>query len=105
MFRSDLSWGANTDYMIKRANSKMCYLKRLTNFGAKTEDIADVYIKQIRSLLEFAVPVWHHSLTNEDRLRIERLQVLSQHYRSYRSALKQLESETLFSRNLLKIFE
>ena len=55
VLRSDLSWGANTEYMVKRANRKLWCLRRLKKLGARRSDLIDVYIKQIRSLLEFAV--------------------------------------------------
>ena len=76
----------------------------MRKLGANTTDLVDVYVKQIRSILEFAVPVWHPSLTNEDRLKIERVQksafciIMGQEYRSYRAALKHLQLETLFAR-------
>jgi hypothetical protein len=104
VIRSDLSWGPNTEYMVKRANKKLWCLRRLKKLGAETPDLIDVYVKQIRSPLEFAVAVWHPSLTNEDRLKIERVQksalciILGQNYKSYRSALKHLHIESLFSR-------
>ena len=40
--RSDLGWSSNTDYIVKRDLTYM-------------EDLKDVYVKQIRSILEFAV--------------------------------------------------
>ena len=49
-------------------------LKRLKNLGAQEEQLIDVYIKQIRSVLELAVPVWHSSLTLANRSSIERVQ-------------------------------
>ena len=51
-----------------------------------------MYIKQIRSVLELAVPVWHSSLTVADRLKIERVQksalqvILDVNYESYSHA-------------------
>ena len=74
MLRSDLSWNSNTNYMVKRANKKLWALKRLKRLGANSKDLTDVYIKQIRSLLEFSVPVWHSSLTEQDKMKIERVQ-------------------------------
>ena len=104
VLRSDLSWCSNTLYMVKRANKKLWCLRRLRRLGATTIDLVDVYTKQIRSLLEFAVAVWHPSLTNEESLKIERVQksalciILGTNYKSYRSALKHLQMESLFSR-------
>ena len=73
VLRSDLSWSSNTEDIVKRANKKLWCLKRLRKLGADQNDLLDVYFKQIRSILEYAVPVWHPSLTGEDRLRIERV--------------------------------
>ena len=36
--------------------------------------ICDVYVKEIRSLLELAVPAWHSGLTQKQSLDIERVQ-------------------------------
>ena len=69
-------------------------IRRLKNLGANMEDLLDVYCKQIRSLLEFAVPVWNSSLTGENISQLERIQksalhiILGERYHSYRSALK-----------------
>ena len=105
VIRSDLCWNSNTDYIVSRANKKLWFLRRLKTLGANQDDLRDVYIKQIRSILEFAVPVWHSSLTGEDRLLIERIQksalhiILGNMYQSsYTSALKLLQLETLFRR-------
>ena len=104
VIRSDLSWSANTEYIVSRATKKLWFLRRLRVLGANEDDLIDVYMKQIRSILEFAVPVWHSSLTGEDRADIERVQkcalqiILGSDYLSYTSALKDLGLETLFRR-------
>ena len=104
--RSDLSWTTNTEYMVKRANKKLWCLKRLKNLGAKTKDLLEVYFKQIRSLLEYSVAVWHPNLTKLDSRKIERVQksalsiILGQKYDSYKSALLELNLETLFTRRI-----
>ena len=104
ILRSDLGWSSNTNYIVKRANKKLWFLRRLKKLGANEQDLKDVYIKQIRSILEFAVPVWHSSLTGEDRVLIERVQksalhiILGNKFKSYTSALKCLQLDTLFRR-------
>ena len=91
---SDLSWSANTDYIVGRCNSKMWMIRRLQKLGASQEDLLDVYNKQIRSILEFAVPVWNSSLTGEHVSQLERIQktalhvILGDGYKSYSQALK-----------------
>ena len=101
---SDLSWSANTDHIVERCNSKTWVLRRLKKLGASHEDLLDVYCKQIRSIAEFAVPVWNSSLTGEDICKLERLQkialhiILAEDYISYNSALKTLGLEKLSER-------
>ena len=49
----------------------------------------DVYSKEVRSLLEMAVPVWHGGLTKQESGKIERVQkiafkiILGEHFQSY----------------------
>ena len=102
--RSDLSWSANTDSVVTRCNKKLWFLRRLKKLGASTNDLLDLYHKHVRSILEYAAPVWHCSLTGEDRLKLERVQksalhiILGQRYDSYRAAMKKTGSKTLFER-------
>ena len=49
-------------------------LRRLQNLGASEIQLLDVYFKQVRSVLELAVPVWLSSLSKEDSQNIERVQ-------------------------------
>ena len=101
---SALSWSANTSFMISRANKKLWFLRRLKALGADDEDLKDVFVKQIRSILEYAVPVWHSSLTMGDSIAIERIQksalriILSHRYESYTTALSYMELEPLHLR-------
>ena len=57
VLRSDLSWVAHADYIVKRAYKKLWCLRRLKKLGADFRDLLDVYFKQIRSILEYAVAV------------------------------------------------
>ena len=70
-------------------------------------DLLDLYKKHVRSILEYAAPVWHSSLKGEDRLKLERVQksalhiILGERYQSYTSALKMTGTKTLFERRRL----
>ena len=48
--------------------------------GATVEDLKDVYIKQVRSVLEFAVTALNGDLKHDDKQKIERVQ--RRHYTS-----------------------
>ena len=78
--------------------------------GAHQSDLLDVYIKQIRCVLELAVPAWQGGLSQAEKTDLERIQktachiILGQDYVSYTAALAALELETLeFRRNLLSL--
>ena len=97
IIRSDMKWTSNSENMVKKANSRLWILRRLSNLGAKESDLVDVYIKQVRSVLELAVPAWHGGITLAEQIDIERVQkcalhiILGEKYESYRSTLKALD--------------
>ena len=102
--RNDLSWRENTNIMVKKAYKRMWIIARLKGRGANTEDLLDIYIKQIRCLLEYGVAVWNSNLTVCESNDIERVQksflhiVLGHKYKDYESALKACKLETLKER-------
>ena len=102
--RSDMTWVSNTENMVKKANKRLWIVRRLKQLGAQQDDLIDLYIKQIRSVLELAVPAWHGDITQVERMDIERIQksaahiILGERYISYRQALKTLNLQSLQSR-------
>ena len=74
MITSNLSWQTQADYMCKRAFARVWMLRRLKPLGASTKELMEVYITQIRCLLEFAVAVWSPGLTKAQINQIERVQ-------------------------------
>ena len=101
---SDLSWRANTSFMCQKAFAKLWMLRRLRPLGATADELLDVYDKQIRCSLEFAVAVWAGDITKEESEMIERVQksafaiILAKDYRDYKISLKVLNRTTLASR-------
>ena len=71
---TDMKFSKNSEYIIERAFKRVWMQRRLKNLGASNENLLDVYIKQVRSELELAVPVWPSSLTVADKVGIERVQ-------------------------------
>ena len=76
---SDLKWNANTQNIVTNAFKRVWMLRRLKVLGKAVPELKDLYIKQIRSVLELAVPVWHSSLTQSNISDIERVQKTSLH--------------------------
>ena len=62
VIRSDMKWSSNTENLVKKGFDRVWIMRRLKKLGATTDELKDVYIKQIRSILEFAVPAWHPAL-------------------------------------------
>ena len=64
--RSDLNFIGNTTSMTKWAFARLWIIKRLKNMGASWDYPKNVYEKQVRSVLEFGVPVWNSSITKQE---------------------------------------
>ena len=110
--RSDLRWCDNTNYLCKKGYSRLWLLRRLKVLGANRSEMLDVYIKQVRSILELAVPVWHPGLSQQEVKNLERVQkcaffiILGESYTSYEDAMKILGCNSLNARryNLCQTF-
>ena len=103
---SDLKWKSNTSNIVKRASKRLWVLRRLKVLGADMNSLVEVYVKQVRSLLEFGVPAWQGSITIAEKLEIERVQkiatriILGRSYISYDVALKALNLDHLEERRM-----
>ena len=69
--------------------------------GLSQSQLVDAYQKEVRSILELAVPVWSSGITIEQSTQIERVQksalaaILGSEYQSYGKALKNLGIQRL----------
>ena len=55
----------------------MQILQKLKSFGIETQDMVNIYILYVRSILEQSCQVWHFSLTLEDATTIEHKEVIN----------------------------
>ena len=68
-------------------------IRNLKKHGAGSEDLLDVYIKQVRCVLELAAPVWNSGIKGAESQQLERVQktafsiILGRRYTSYKQAL------------------
>ena len=101
---NDLKWDSNTDNIVRKANMRMELLRKISTFGASWDELKNIYILYIRSLLEQSCTVWHSSLTAENSQDLERIQkcalkiILQDKFKSYESALEILDLESLIDR-------
>ena len=91
---NQLSWQKNTESIVKKANTRMIILHKLYEFNLPHEELVNIYILFIRSMVKYACVVWHSSITEEENLSIERIQktalriILKEQYSDYNSALR-----------------
>ena len=104
IINDDLSWHANTQSLVKKANARMLILHNLASFALPVEEMVNIYVLYVRSVLEYSSVVWHSSLTQEDSSSLERVQktalriILKERYQDYNHALKFVGLATLFER-------
>ena len=60
--------------MLCRANKKIWTLRKLKILKLDNEILTDFYCKEVRSILEFGVAVWHSGLTRKMSDELERVQ-------------------------------
>ena len=100
----DLSWAKNSQEICIKAYSRMSLITKLKYVGVKTEDLIEVYILYIRSVIEYCSVAYHSRLTQVDRNKLERIQriclkvILGDMFINYESALEMCGLDTLFER-------
>ena len=100
----DLKTEANTCNIEKKAYMRIWYLKRLLNLGCSRDDLILVYIRQVRSVVEFAAPYWTPMLTKNEVRRLERIQrtalhvIMGDSYTNYKETLTILGLKSLEDR-------
>ena len=79
-----------TDYITSKAINKIWTLRRLSKPGFSDNFIIDVYIKEIRSILEYNGPLWNGGLTKKDIDKIEKIRK-----KCFQTSLKKLKIQFL----------
>ncbi|XP_068749040.1 uncharacterized protein [Montipora capricornis] len=54
----DLSWNVHIEHIVKKANKRLYALRTLKKSGLTTMQLVQVYCSIVRSVLEYACPVW-----------------------------------------------
>ena len=102
-----LDWNMNTDCIVKEANKRMSFLHKSSKFTTNKQDLKRIYISQVRSKLEQSAVVWHSSLTQKCKRKLERVQksalrvIMGPRYTNYSDALLKLNLQTLDERRQL----
>ena len=71
---SNLSWAAHVSDICKRATKKLWVLIRFKSLGGSQDQLLKVFQTRFRSTFEFAAPVFHSGLTQDQSRIIEIVQ-------------------------------
>ena len=76
MVDSSGRWNTHIEYITNKARRRIFFLRRLQRLGASQETLKQIYILFVRSILEFAAPVWTGALTQNKKLtnQLEKVQ-------------------------------
>ena len=101
---NEMTWTTHVNYILSRARKNFFILYRARKFTFSHDTLLILYHWFIRTMLEYAAPVWHPGITQEQRHNIEKIQrrsfriILQQDYESYEQALARLGQQTLHQR-------
>lgn len=68
---SELSWNNHIENLVKSASRKLYFLVQLKRASVAQADIVQYYLACIRSSMDYACPVFHHSLPKYLREELE----------------------------------
>ena len=69
-----LKWQDNTEALVKKASKRLYIIRILQRCGLPPNDLLLVYFSMVRSILEYACPVWHTMLPKCLKDKIEKVQ-------------------------------
>ena len=70
---SDLKWEINTDQIVKKAQQRLYFMRRLRSFHVSQELLVKFYRAVIESVLTQSFTVWYGNTTVDDRRRLNRI--------------------------------
>ena len=71
---SNLSWSTHIDHVVKKATSRLYFLKQLKRAGVASDHLLHFYTTVIRPVLEYCAPLWHYALTKAQAEQLEAIQ-------------------------------
>ena len=99
---SSLKWNMHIEDIIKKANKRLYCLIQLKRAKVREKEIVQFYCTCIRPILEYAAPVFHHSLPQylvDDLERVQRRSLgIIFKYENYNQCLEYSETDTFVNR-------
>ena len=69
-----LSTTTDIEHIIKKATTRLYFLKHLKKAGLPNSHLLHFYITVLRPVLEYCAPVWHYALTKAQSESLEAVQ-------------------------------
>ena len=73
MISNNLKWELNTDIIVKKAQQRLYFLRRLRSFGLSPHIMFTFHRATVESVLTFSVTVWFGTITVKEKLRLNRV--------------------------------
>ena len=70
---SDLTWTLNTSSLVKKAQQRLFFLRKLKRAGLSSQLLANFYRSTIESILCLSATVWYGNCTAQDRKNLARV--------------------------------
>ena len=70
---SNLTWSLNTSHLVKKAQQRLFFLRKLKRAGLSSRLLVNFYRSTIESILCLSVTVWYGSCTAKDRKDLARV--------------------------------
>ena len=71
----DLKWDLHVNYMNSKASTRLHYLRCLKRAGLSPTELKQTYLALVRTVLEYACPVWATGLIKDNIRVLESLQI------------------------------
>ena len=69
-----LKWDDHVNAITSKAAKRLWFFEKVKRAGVVKEDLAYFFQTVVRSILEYACPAWHISLTKEQSMSLENVQ-------------------------------
>jgi len=97
---STLSWSTHIEHIIKKATTRLHFLKQLKRSGLSNSHLLHFYITVTRPVLQYPAPMWHKALTKAQSESVGSLQKRAIHI-THNQTLGMTYSSMLPHANLL----
>lgn len=70
---NDLKWEKNTEKIVKKAQQRLYFLRRLKKFGLKSDVLVNFYRAIIESVLTFGITVWYGNISKAETTALNKI--------------------------------